>query len=66
NAYGLRWEAPKETAYPSTFIIDRANRVRFAHVSKTHGNRVSAAAALETLATLKLDSRSIWRLSVTS
>jgi peroxiredoxin len=49
NAYGLRWEAPRETAYPSTFIIDRDGRVRFAHVSKTHGNRVSAAAALEAL-----------------
>ncbi|MCL5745797.1 MAG: peroxiredoxin family protein [Acidobacteria bacterium] len=23
NLYGLRWNAPKETAYPSTFLIDR-------------------------------------------
>ena len=53
NAYGLRWEAPKETAYPSTFVIDREGRVRFAHVSKTHGDRVSAADALEALAALK-------------
>ncbi len=53
NAYGLRWDAPKETAYPSTFIIDRNSRVRFAHVSKTHGDRVSAAAALEALPALK-------------
>lgn len=53
NAYGLRWDAPRETAYPSTFIIDRDGRVRFAHVSRTHGNRVSAAAALEALAALK-------------
>lgn len=53
NAYGLRWDAPKETAYPATFIVDREGRVRFAHVSKSHGNRVSAAAALETLAALK-------------
>lgn len=49
KAYGLRWDAPREAAYPSTFIIDRDGRVRFAHVSKTHGNRVSAAAALEAL-----------------
>jgi thioredoxin-dependent peroxiredoxin len=23
NLYGLRWDAPNETAYPSTFILDR-------------------------------------------
>ena len=22
NLYGLRWDAPRETAYPSTFLID--------------------------------------------
>lgn len=53
NVYGLRWDAPRETAYPSTFIIDREGRVRFAHVSKSHGDRVSAAAALEALVPLK-------------
>lgn len=53
NGYGLRWDAPRETAYPSTFIIDRDGRVRFAHVSKTHGNRVSASAALEAFSALK-------------
>jgi peroxiredoxin len=25
NRYGLRWDAPNETAYPSTFLIDRHN-----------------------------------------
>lgn len=53
NAYGLRWDAPKETAYPSTFVIDREGRVRFAHVSTTHGNRVNAASALEAVESLK-------------
>lgn len=53
NAYGLRWAAPKETAYPSTFVLDRDGRVRFAHVSKSHGDRVSAETALEALVTLK-------------
>ena len=48
-AYGLRWEAKKETAYPSTFILERGGKVRFAHVSKSHGNRLSAARALEEL-----------------
>jgi hypothetical protein len=23
NTYGLRWNAPNETAYPSTFLINR-------------------------------------------
>lgn len=53
NAYGLRWDAPKETAYPSTFIIDRQGRVRFAHVSKSHGDRVDAAAAKAALSVLE-------------
>jgi thioredoxin-dependent peroxiredoxin len=53
NAYGLRWNARNETAYPSTFIIDTKGTVRFAHVSKSHGDRVSATTALEALRTLK-------------
>lgn len=39
NAYGLRWDAEKETAYPSTFVLDSKRRVRFALVSTTHGGR---------------------------
>lgn len=46
SRYGLRWDAKNETAYPSTFIIDRERRVRFAHISRSHGDRVSAARAL--------------------
>lgn len=42
KAYGLRWEAPNETAYPSTFILDREGKVQFSHVSKGHGDRVGA------------------------
>ena len=49
NAYGLRWEAPNETAYPSTFIIDRDAKVRFAHVSKDHGGRVGSEEILKHL-----------------
>ncbi len=48
-AYGLRWEAKKETAYPSTFILDRGGKVRFAHVSKSHGDRLGSARALAEL-----------------
>ena len=46
-SYGLRWDAPKETAYPSTFIIDGENKVRFAHIGKQHGGRVSASELLK-------------------
>src|SRR4051812_35408652 len=49
NAYGLRWEAKNETAYPSTFVIARGGKIQFANTSKTHGGRVSATAAIAAL-----------------
>jgi peroxiredoxin len=52
-AYGLRWDAPQETAYPSTFVIDRAGVVRYALVSRTHGGRATAADVLVELRKLK-------------
>lgn len=39
--YGLRWNEPKETAYPSTFVIDGKGIVKFAKISKSHGGRAS-------------------------
>jgi thioredoxin-dependent peroxiredoxin len=42
NAYGLRWDAPNETAYPATFVLDRKGIVRFAKISHTHGDRTKA------------------------
>jgi peroxiredoxin len=39
KAYGVRWDAPQETAYPSTFVIDKNNKVVYSKVSKTHGGR---------------------------
>jgi thioredoxin-dependent peroxiredoxin len=53
KAYGLRWEAKGETAYPSTFILDKSNKVRFAHVSKQHGDRVGPVAVLKVIAEIK-------------
>ena len=50
NAYGLRWDAKNETAYPSTFVIGADRKVTFARVSTTHGGRLSAADALAALA----------------
>lgn len=49
KSYGLRWDAPKETAYPSTFIISKEGKVTFAHVSKQHGDRVGSEAVLKAL-----------------
>lgn len=49
KAYGLRWDAPKETAYPSTFIIGKDGKVLFAHVSKKHGGRVGSDTVLKAL-----------------
>lgn len=46
NTYGLRWDAPKETAYPSTFVIDRNGVVRFVKVSHGHGDRAKSADVL--------------------
>lgn len=49
NAYGLRWDAPRETAYPSTFVIGRDGKVTWAAVSKTHGGRTKVADVLARL-----------------
>lgn len=51
RAYGVRWEARNETAYPSTFVIERGGRVEFARVSTTHGGRTTAAEVLGALRT---------------
>jgi thioredoxin-dependent peroxiredoxin len=50
NAYNLRWNAPRESAYPATFIVGTNNTIRFGKVSHTHGDRSTAA---EILAQLK-------------
>lgn len=47
NAYNLRWDAPRETAYASTFVLDGKRIVRFAKISKSHGGRTKAAEVLE-------------------
>jgi peroxiredoxin len=47
NQYGLRWDMPNETAYPSTFLIDKNGVVFFAKMAKAHGGRSTAAEVLE-------------------
>lgn len=49
EAYGLRWDAPRETAYPSTFVIDKEGKLRFAKISKGHGGRATADEVLSAL-----------------
>jgi peroxiredoxin len=56
-AYGLRWNAPSETAYPSTFVIDRAATLRFAQISRAHDGRARAADVLAALATMGASER---------
>ena len=53
NRYSLRWDAPKETAYPSTFVLDSNGMIVWSKVSDSHGGRSSAAEVLEALAKLK-------------
>lgn len=50
NLYGLRWDAPHETAYPSTFILNASGTILFEKISHSHGDRISAN---DTLAQLK-------------
>jgi thioredoxin-dependent peroxiredoxin len=51
NLYALRWDAPHETAYPSTFILDRHRKILFEKISHTHGDRTTADEVLAQIAT---------------
>jgi thioredoxin-dependent peroxiredoxin len=51
NLYGLRWDAPHETAYPSTFILDANGTILFEKISRSHGDRTSADDILAQLTT---------------
>ncbi len=42
NLYGLRWEGERETAYPSTFVLNRAGIVLYEKISRSHGDRTTA------------------------
>lgn len=49
NQYGLRWAAPEETAYPSTFVLTEKGKIVFEKISHEHGDRLSAQEALDRL-----------------
>ncbi|MEM9644502.1 MAG: peroxiredoxin family protein [Planctomycetota bacterium] len=39
SEWGLRWDAPRETAYPSTFVIDKDGKVAWSLISDNHRGR---------------------------
>ena len=49
NLYGLRWNAAQETAYPSTFLVDRQGVVFFSKIVKEHGGRTTATEILDAM-----------------
>ncbi|MGB8322649.1 MAG: peroxiredoxin family protein [Candidatus Acidiferrum sp.] len=53
NLYSLRWDAPNETAYPTTFILDRSRKVLFQKISRSHGDRTTASEILGSLPSQK-------------
>lgn len=47
NLYGLRWDSPHETAYPSTFLINGESGVIFFNkIVKEYADRMTAADVL--------------------
>jgi peroxiredoxin len=46
NLYGLRWDSARETAYPSTFLLDHSGTIFYSQIAKLHGGRTSATAIL--------------------
>ena len=52
NLYGLRWDSPGETVYPSTFILNKESKIVFAKISDTHGGRATNEEIFEALGNL--------------
>jgi len=53
NLYELRWNAPQETSFPSTFVLDTKRVVKFRKISTSHGDRAATKDVLATLAELQ-------------
>jgi len=49
NLLGLRWDAPRETAYPAAFVVDHKGYIQYAKVSDSHRGRATASEILEFL-----------------
>lgn len=50
--WGLRWDKHRETAYPSTFVLDRYGRIAWRKVSRSHGERSTIDEILKELGKL--------------
>jgi len=55
NLYGLRWDAPRETAYPSTFVLDTNRVVTFRTISTSHRGRPPADDVLAAVRSLSAE-----------
>lgn len=49
EAWGLRWNRNRETAYPSTFVLDRFGKIAWKKVSQSHAERSSVEEILKEL-----------------
>ena len=50
KAWHLRWDAPNETAYPATFVVDGKGKIQFTKISMTHGGRAGVDEVLKAVA----------------
>lgn len=49
DAWGLRWKAPRETAYPATFVIDGDGDITWKMISDSHAGRSTAEDVIQAL-----------------
>jgi peroxiredoxin len=49
SEWGLRWDAPRETAYPAAYVIGPGRRVKWAMVSDSHAGRATVEEILSAL-----------------
>ncbi len=47
--YDLRWDAPHETAYPATFVLNQKGKIVFEKISHSHGDRADVGDVLQAL-----------------
>ena len=47
--WGIRWEAPNQTAYPATFVVDQNGRIAWKKVSSTSAGRSTVEEILREL-----------------
>jgi peroxiredoxin len=57
NLYELRWNAPRETSYPSTFVLDTKRAVKFRKISTSHGDRAPTKEVLAALAKIQEEAK---------